>query len=333
MSYRIASSMRLLVLPLLLAASRLCAQPSTSEAKLSTQAAAYLAEVQRLVQQHALYADSLDWPQLSREVAEQARGLATTEDCQAVVDHLLRTLRQAGDQHSFIIPAAKIANWTAAGPQGPPAESRYLGDGTGYLKVPGLASFNPAVGQAFSQDVQRQIAALEAQHELTGWVLDLRQNTGGNMYPMIAGLQPLLGEGVYGYFLFPRRTLMKAMPKYAWSGKAKEKKASKAAKTPPKVAVLIDSLTASSGEMVAMAFKGRSQAKLFGQPSAGRTTTNQDFRLSDGSLLLLATGYMADRNRNKHVPHIAPDVVVEYSAVGAPDKTIEAAKKWLLEAK
>ncbi|MCF6261995.1 MAG: S41 family peptidase [Xanthomonadales bacterium] len=32
-----------------------------------------------------------------------------------------------------------------------------------------------------------------------GWVLDLRQNTGGNMWPMIAAVGPLLGEGVHGF--------------------------------------------------------------------------------------------------------------------------------------
>jgi carboxyl-terminal processing protease len=85
--------------------------------------------------------------------------------------------------------------------------------------------------------------------------------------------------------------------------------------------------------MVALSFKGRSNVKLFGQPSAGYTTANQDFKLSDGAYLLLATGYMADKNRHIYLPNIAPDVVVEYAPVNAPDKTIETARKWLLEAK
>ena len=85
--------------------------------------------------------------------------------------------------------------------------------------------------------------------------------------------------------------------------------------------------------MVAIALKGLPQARLFGQPSAGYTTTNGTYQLSDGSLLLLATGYMADKNRNTYLPNIAPDVVVEYSAAGAEDKTMEAARQWLIKAK
>ena len=333
MSYRIESRIRLLVLPLLLTASSICAQTRTPDAKPSKQVVAYLAEFQLLIQKNALYADSLDWKQLSREVTEKSRGLTTAEDCKPVIDHILRTLRQAGDKHSFFLPKGKAASQTASSYEGQQAESRYLENGIGYIRVPAFSSMNSSVCLTFSQDIQRQIAALETQHQLTGWVVDLRHNTGGNMHPMISGLQPLLGEGIYGYFIFPRRTVMKVMPQYVWSGKEKKQRVVKAPETPQKVAVLIDSLTASSGEMVALSFKGRSNAKLFGQPSAGYTTTNQDFRLSDGSLLFLATGYMADKNRNKYLPHIAPDVAVEYSAVDAPDKTIEVARKWLLEAK
>jgi len=36
-----------------------------------------------------------------------------------------------------------------------------------------------------------------------GWIIDLRGNSGGNMYPMLAGLSSLLGEGVLGYDVYP----------------------------------------------------------------------------------------------------------------------------------
>jgi carboxyl-terminal processing protease len=176
---------------------------------------------------------------------------------------------------------------------------------------------NPEVGQTFSQ----------------GWVVDLRHNTGGNVHPMIQGLQPLLGEGIYGYYIFPRRTIKKAIPLWVHGGKETKQRAVEKAKTPRRVAVLIDSLTGSSGEMVAIALKGLPQAKFFGQPSAGYTTTNGTYPLSDGAYLLLATGYMADKNRHTYLPNIAPDVVVESAPAGAKDKTLEAARKWLLEAK
>ena len=333
MSYRMKPQIRLLVLPLLFAANSLFAQTSTPDAKPSKEVVEYLDTFQQIIKKNALYADSINWGQLSREVTEKSRGMVAVEDCKPAIDHILRTLRNAGDKHSFFMPKEKAASETSSNYTGKQAESRYLGDGIGYIKVPAFSSSNPSVRLAFSQGIRSQIEALETQNKLTGWVVDVRHNTGGNVYPMINGLQPLLGEGIYGYYIFPRRKIMKAMPQYVWSGKGKEQRAVKAAKTQKRVAVLIDSRTASSGEMVAISFKGRSNAKLFGQPSAGYTTGNGTYKLSDGSLLLLATGYMADKNQNKYLPNVTPDVVVEYSPTDAQDKTIEAARKWLLEAK
>lgn len=325
--------MRLLVLPLLFAAKSLFAQTSTPDAKPSNEVVQYLDIFQQIIKQNALYADSINWGQLSREVTEKSRGMAAIEDCQPAIDHILRTLRNAGDKHSHFTPKEKAARDTSSSYTGQQAESRYLGDGIGYLKVPGFVSSNPSVRLAFSQGIRRQIEALETQHNLTGWVVDVRHNLGGAAPPMIDGLQPLLGEGLYGYYIFPRRKIMKAMPQYVWSDQGKEPRAVKATKKQKRVAVLIDSRTASSGEMVAISFKGLSNAKLFGQPSAGYTTGNQDFKLSDGAYLYLATGYMADRNRTKYLPNIVPDVVVVDLPADAQDKTIEAAIKWLLEAK
>lgn len=322
-----------MLFPLLLAASSLFAQTSKPDAKPSKQVEQYLTEFQQIIKKNALYADSIDWAQLRKEVKEKSQGLTTIEEGRPVLDHILRTLRNAGDKHSFLMPKEKATNWASASYAGKQAESRYLGDGVGYVKIPGFDSENASAAQTFSQAIQSQMAALQTQHPLTGWVVDLRQNTGGNMRPMIKGLQPLLGEGVYAYFLFPRRTFTKRLPLYSWSGKEQQPSTVTAVTTPMRVAVLIDSLTASSGEMVAIALKGRDHVKFFGQPSAGYTTTNGTYKLSDGAYLLLATGYMADKNQHTYLPNIAPDVVVEYVAADAPDKTIEAASRWLREAK
>lgn len=324
---------RLLLLPLLLAASSLFAQTRKQDTEPSKEVVQYLAEFQQIVKKNALYADSIDWGQLRNEVQEKSQGLTTVAECKPVIDHILRTLRNAGDKHSFFIPREKATSWTSSGYTGKQAESRYLEDGIGYIKVPGFLSMNASAGQAFSQSIQSQMEALQTQHNLTGWVVDLRHNTGGNMHPMIKGLQPLIGEGKYGYFILPRHTFKKKRPLYSWSGKAKQQSAAESATVQPRIAVLIDSLTGSSGEMVAIALKGLDNTRFFGQPSAGYTTINQDFKLSDGAYILLATGYMADRKYTTYLPNVVPDVVVEPSSEDSPDRTVETAKKWLLEAK
>ncbi len=48
--------------------------------------------------------------------------------------------------------------------------------------------------------MHRKIAEQDSKN-LLGWIVDLRWNSGGNMWPMIAGIGPLLGNGTYGYFI------------------------------------------------------------------------------------------------------------------------------------
>jgi len=174
------------------------------------------------------------------------------------------------------------------------------------------------------------IQSIETAHRIDGWVVDLRSNGGGNMYPMIVGLGPLIGDGIAGYFVSPKNT----RPwRYIKGSSARVKIQSPYLLKNPtaKIAVLIGPNTASSGEMTALSFIGKHNVKLFGQPTSGYTTGNDGFKLSDGAYLYLAVTYTADRNKKKYLGKIDPDILVESMETGNDDTTIETAKKWLLE--
>ena len=38
--------------------------------------------------------------------------------------------------------------------------------------------------------------------DLLRWIVDLRGNYGGNIWPMIAGVGPVLGEGIIGWIVY-----------------------------------------------------------------------------------------------------------------------------------
>lgn len=80
--------------------------------------------------------------------------------------------------------------------------------------------------------------------------------------------------------------------------------------------------------MTAVAFIGRSNTRLLGQPSGGFTTANSTFALSDGSKLMLASSYVADRNRKKYLSRITPDETV--NPVPGLDAEVKAAEGWLM---
>jgi len=94
---------------------------------------------------------------------------------------------------------------------------------------------------------------------------------------------------------------------------------------------LIDSKTASSGEMTAISFIGLPNVKVFGQPSAGYVTANATIHLSDGTQLNLATSNVADRTHKIYSDKIIPDVIVNIQTDSTIDETLGASKKWLLK--
>jgi carboxyl-terminal processing protease len=180
-------------------------------------------------------------------------------------------------------------------------------------------------------------AGLEAPHP-SGWIIDLRGNGGGNMYPMLAGIGFVLGEGTAGSFVS-----LEGNTQSVWSyrsGKAMvaEVVDAEVTKPPltltelPSVAVLIDSGTISSGEAIAVSFAGRPRARFFGTQTYGLASGNQMFRLADGAALFLNTTMDADRLGRKYPDGIEPDVSFPEPTTipdEASDPALQAAEAWL----
>lgn len=295
-------------------------------------AAGLIKEARDLIQRHALYSDSLNWKQIDETVGVISGGLKTTDDAKPVIRYLMAQLRKAGDNHSFQMSATASKNYAQPAKKLEDATGRLLPGGIGYISVPGFGSTNDSAMTVFAQNIQDLIRELDSKNTIRGWIVDLRKNTGGNMYPMIAGLGPFLKKGILGYFVRGKHKnpwYLSGKGNRAWSGGAVVPAAYTLKDPRSKIAVLVGPRTASSGEFTTISFIGQSHTKLFGQPTAGYTTANSSFRLSDGSTLLLATTYAADRKKHHHIGRIIPDVSVEQSK--DKDADVEAATNWILE--
>ena len=172
-----------------------------------------------------------------------------------------------------------------------------------------------------------------------GWVVDLRRDPGGSVPPMLVAVGPVLGEGrAVGY-----RGRSGAITWYGYTDGAisldgrpeRSLAASRPARLPrpsPPVAVLTSRLTASAGEAVVMAFRGRPGARSFGEPTAGVPTGNAEHRLADGARLYLTEAIGVDRTGREHETRIRPDqpVASDWSRFGtAADPVLRAATSWL----
>ena len=291
----------------------------------------FMRECMTLIGRHSLYREEFDTVQLM----ENWKILAgCSEGMKGVYDGLTMILRSI-DNHSFYWPAEQVEKWqnTSSDPQAdvPFSKGHHIDEEYAYLWMPYLGSGDSVTQVRFADQLHALIDSLD-RTGLRGWVLDLRDNQGGNCWPMLAGIGPILGEGICGYF-------QEGENWQSWSYRSGasyllEKKLTEVSGKPykpyrenPPVAVLTGPRTSSSGEIVAVAFKNRPGSKLFGQHSGGYTTGNQNHTLSDGSMLFLAQSVYADRDRTIYSHGVAPDV--EVLPAGQADSTLARALEWL----
>jgi carboxyl-terminal processing protease len=159
-----------------------------------------------------------------------------------------------------------------------------------------LAGFSRGVGQ----EVGQAITDAQAQGA-TGIIFDLRNNPGG-----------LLDEAidVAGRFL-PAGTVV-VLRQDAQGDVAEEKVGDDAAPTTLPVVALINEGSASASEIVSGALQDHGRATLVGETTFGTGTVLNEFALSDGSAILLATEqWLTPDGRIIWREGIVPDEVVE----------------------
>jgi len=309
----------------------------------SDEVAAYLESALDIMEQNSIKRDSVDWRSLRATTVRMAAGAETPADAYFA---LRAALRRLGDGHSYFFTPEQVhalnntgESSDALGPWISPTGAR-LGEDIGYVSIPGFSGTNAARTTRFADEIQGVIADVDSD-DLCGWVVDLRDDTGGNVFPMIAGLGPILGEGDFGGGVRADGTAAV----YRWyrnggAGVGEGTPVSVSGEpyvlipSNPPVAVLLGPRTASSGEATVLAFIGRPSTRTFGQPTAGQTTGNAPFYLSDGAVLNLAVTIMTDRLDRRYGGPVLPDVAVEESPPNAAlleQPVISEATRWLRE--
>lgn len=295
--------------------------PTPPAAPLATQvpgasrvASDYTNELLNVMQVNSINRDRINWSDFRSQVAQRAAGAQTINDLRPAITLALGLL---DDHHSFYQAAGGggIGNPRSPGCGGGAGSPPLVPADIGYVKITSFSDATPGADRAFADSVQQQIRAADRPN-LAGWIVDVRGNGGGNMWPMVAGVEPILGDGVVGYFVAPSGAAVDWSVRggAASNGTTEIVRTSAtysllAART-PRVAVLTDQGVASSGEAVVVSFRARPDARSFGAATCGLSTANSGFRLSDGSTLQLTTALMADRARTPYGIPIVPDETV-----------------------
>ncbi len=279
---------------------------------------------------HAVYKDSVDINALREAARKLAGGENDPVDHHLAVEYLLHAL---GDHHSFLMTREQHSAWAKeSGPDAVAFPSHRIIEGCGHVSVPGFFSGDSLTMVAFADSLQRALGKMAAQG-IKGWIVDLRQNGGGNMAPMVCGLGPLFDPGVLGTLTDVRGTVQRWSYRdgiYAWDDQPSLRVAEPVSlprKLP--IAVLTSSQTGSSGECTTISFIGNSHTRSFGQATMGLTTGNGEFELPDGARMFMSYTIMGDRNGKLFHGPIAPDEPVEQPADWSYDAALDAALKWI----
>jgi len=301
----------------------------------------YLDAALALMREHSLRRAEVDWAVLRAQALEHARGATTPAETQLAVRFAVREL---GDRHSYLQSASAtrdlavtaVANARTGLPLTPP-RGRRLGENLAYVNVPGFAGGTPVQQVEFAEDLKNAIQAND-DTKVCGWVVDLRQNTGGNLWPMLAGLGPLLGEGELAASVYPdgRRVGVWHRAGQAGFGDYTQLRVRSPYRVHAEVpaAVLLGPATASSAEVLAVALRNRPATRSFGAPTRGLIAGNRTFTLADGASLVLTVAATADRAGRVYAEPIVPDELVEGAdspsrIESEADATLAAAVAWL----
>jgi carboxyl-terminal processing protease len=309
--------------------------PLPAHAEPAPAAKAYLDHALELIRVHHRKVAKSDWQTISANAQSE---IANAKVPQETYPAIRRVLTALNEPHSSLIEPSAVPAQNSVqdqkkqdtGPKPLAPEWKIEGGRFGVVTLPELNSLGDLEGKkasAYASAVRDGLTTMDTK-SICGWIIDLRQNGGGNMWPMLWGLDPLLGPSPFGAFLpadDKRQYWVRASGNIFPTPEKLEE-------TPPAfslkhsnapVALLVGPQTASSGEMVAIAFVGRKNVRLFGSPTFGFASANRVWPLSDGAYLVLTESSVADREGREYSGPIVPDESV------TSEKAEAVAKKWL----
>ena len=256
--------------------------------------AKYVKKAVRIMDKHGIYALGPDWEKAKQE-AFSAKP-SSLEEAQEIV---IQAGKVAGGKHTYLMTTDEVTENDTSSWEMPTVE--LLDNDMVYIKLPSFSG-NVEEGVKYANTVLKVLP-----DALQGAIVDLRGNRGGNMYPMIAAVHRFLPDDVILKFSSRKRP-MNINTFFVMQSVGLEKQ------TPIDcpVALLTDDWTGSSGEAVLLCFRGLSNTRTFGLPTAGYCSCNQPFALPEGSQLVLTIGEDIARTGEAFCDDpIAPDVLTE----------------------
>lgn len=266
--------------------------------------ARYVKKAIRIMDKHGIYAKGAKWEQTKQEALSTQP--VSIKEAREIVS---KAGKVAGGKHTFLMTTDEVVAQDTTR-YGMPTV-KVLEDGIVYIKLPAFSG-NQEEGVKYANTVLKAIP-----DNIKGVVLDLRDNRGGNMYPMISAIHRFLPDDEILKFSSRKRPMI-INTDYVVNTVGIKKQA----RIDCRVAIMTDEWTGSSGEAVLICFRGMDNTRTFGSPTAGYASCNQPFSLPGGDQLILTIGEDIARTREVFCDDpIEPDVLT--------DTPLEKGLEWL----
>jgi carboxyl-terminal processing protease len=275
----------------------LAAQDKSAAAPIAPDVKAYLRQfIDRL--REFRVGDDVDWRQVETKTLAAAAGAGSITEAYPAIRTALVEMHDPWALY-------RSASGQTIGPDQPrciPTRTTaptVPGD-VGYLKVTPIASRGIRAEREAAVAVRNALKTGDDQGAVH-WIVDLRGHFMGSLPAGVIGLSPLMGNGT----VFKMQYANAAVPFNAnqssikTNGEELQMDLGKftLSNKPRRIAVLVDGGTAGVGELLAIAFMGRSDARVFGTPTCGIPPLRLvPQKLKDGAQFTLSAFRVRDRD-------------------------------------
>lgn len=291
---------------------------------------AYLATALNLIETKALHTPKAHWSAVRSHAEKLAADAQTPADTYPAIQYAVDRLQAAGDQHAGFISHASSSNGQ---PSSPPAQLPTVSLGDSRVGVVNLTSILESAPNTtrYERATLSIIVSLHRREHVCGWIVDVRGDGGGDMYPMLLAIGPILGSGrVIGF-------LGRNSSDPTWiSYRSPTLSGFDAPSPPPRSRLHAEDAgrSADRAKHVELRggcrnrFRGRPHARSFGATTGGATNSPGFYRLADGATVAFTSYWDVDRTGRVYRSAVRPDVSVRANYASG-DTQLRAATRWL----
>lgn len=304
---------------------------SQTSRKISDNPLSYFNIIIKNIKDDYYFIDKINIDSIASLLRPRVHKAKTVKDTYPVIRDLLSHLYEKHSGFMTPVEALKLFNDTTGivFPTG-----SFLKDSIGYIKTPPYTSSEGKMDAWADSLSKKNLSFINLR--IRGLIVDLRGNYGGSHLPMIQGIAPLIGEGYIfsetnnrketdSLFIVNGTLVKRSNGRIMYKFPALHPQMVFASQL--KIAVFLDSMTASAGEITTIALKKNKRTKIFGGSSAGYPTLNKVFLMPDNALLYLVNRIIKVTDGNMYLDKIQPDVGIN---PGAESRIFSEAAMWIL---